>query len=252
MTIKKTLAGILILTGAAGGPYVLFETEAGSSARSGAAGLFSSESEQASGWLTGISGDAESQPASGFWNAYGVNTQQEMPPHETSNTDQQIAIHALQQVVRFDVSPNWVMQRFPQVTTVLSEVQLDGLRVPLITGTSPTDMAGTLSYFFDRYQRVQRIQVHSVTGDPSRFLAELQHAYQFQQQPSLGGSLYVRKWNNQPSSLVYLTPAPVIKADAPFARFNVFIELNQPGLEYGISEQAQQLLEAGRHTNRWQ
>jgi hypothetical protein len=162
------------------------------------------------------------------------------------------SIQALQEVLRFDISPTWVIQRFPQVATVTADTRLDGLRVPLVTGTTPTDLAGTLTYYFDHYKRVQRITVHAITGDPSRFLAELQHAYQLQQQPSLGGGLYVKKWNGRPASLVYTALAPVISADNPYSRYQFYAEINQAGLEYGLSSDAQQLLDAGRANNRWQ
>lgn len=249
MVLNRPLAGLLLLAGAAGGPYVLFETEAGKTARQGAASLAGVSTSAEAGKLTGIGGVTTDVGPSGFWNANGFDP-------EISTMDpalmEQAPLHALRDVLRFDVSPNWVTQNFARVSTVLADTRLDGLRVPLITGTNHTDIAGTLTYYFDQYKRVQRVTVHGVTGDPSRFVAELQHAYQLQQHPSLGGNLYMLKWNGRPTSVVYAALAPVITVDAPYARYNVLIELNQPGLDYGLSAEAKQLIDMGQGANRWQ
>lgn len=249
MSLNKPLTGLLLLAGAAGGPYMLFETDAGNQAQRLLNPAASSSGD--SGYLTGAASGSGGMPSSGFWNANGVEPSQ-LVAGADGEPFVQAPIYALREVLRFDISPNWVPQRFQRVSTVLAEQQLDGLRVPLITGTTPSDLAGTLTYYFDRYKRVQRVTVHGVTGDPSRFIAELQHAYQLQQQPSLGGGLYLLKWNGRPTSVVYTAPASVISADSPYARYNVFIEINQAGLEYGLSDEAQQLVSAGQQTNRWQ
>ena len=134
---------------------------------------------------------------------------------------------------------------------MLSELHLDGLRTPLITGTTPSDLAGTITYYFDRYKRLQRLTVHASLGDPNRYVMELQQAYQMSQEPSLGGNLYVVKWNGRPASLLHVAPAAVVYSDSPYGRYNLFLELNQAGLEFGLSAEASQLIEAGRQTRRW-
>jgi hypothetical protein len=154
-------------------------------------------------------------------------------------------------VLRFDVTPDFVMARFPRVSTLLSDTQLDGMRAPLITGSTPSDLAGTVTYYFDRYKQLKRLTVHATVGDPTRFVAELQRSYQMSQEPALGGSLYVIKWNGSPTSLLHVSPAAVVYNDLPYGRFNLFLELNQAGLEYGLSREAQQLVDAGRQTQRW-
>ncbi len=250
---KKPLSGLLLLAGAAGGPYMLMETDAGKSATGGlthlvgagpsppaAAGMYGSgylNSTAAQG-LTGAS--AAGHPAGNLLNPPLVE-------HDLS----QPAIHSLPEVLRFDISPGWVLDRFPRVTTVLADMRMDGLRVPLVTGTTPSDIAGTLTYSFDRYQRVQRLTVQGTTGDATRFMTELQQQYRMQQVPSLGGVLYLLSWNGKATSVVHIEPAAVIYADSPYSRFNVLIELNQAGLEYGLSPAAQQLLDAGKTTQRW-
>ncbi len=229
--MNRPLVGTLLVASALGGPYLVFETPIVNSISG-----WSEATEQTDYATTG-----EAPVHSGMPTA-GLNGQ---PGSELTQS-----LQALSEVVRFDVNPSWVMQRFPRISTVLSNLQLDGMRVPLVTGTQPTDLAGTLTYYFDRYQRVQRVTLHGVTGDPSRFLAELQHAYQLEQQPQLGGGLYLKNWNGRPTSVVYFAPAAVISSQDPYARYQFFAELNQPGLEFGMSQEAQQLLTARMASGR--
>ena len=52
-------------------------------------------------------------------------------------------------------------------STGLTYLQLQGYRVPLVTGTTLADVAGSLTYYFNAQQRVQRITFRGTTGDPS-------------------------------------------------------------------------------------
>ena len=160
-------------------------------------------------------------------------------------------IHDLREVVRFDITPAQVTQRFSRVTTVLSNVQMDGLRVPVVTGTLPTDIAGTLTYYFDVNKAVQRIQLHGTTGDPSLIASLMVDYYRLKPEQSLGGQLFTTRWNNRVTSVMHVTPAPVIYAGATNARFAVFLELNQPSSQYALSEEASQTLGQTQATQRW-
>ena len=68
-------------------------------------------------------------------------------------------VYDFREVLRFDMTPAALMQRFQRITTVLSETQFDGMRVPFVSGTMPTDIAGSLSYFFDRQQSLRRVHM---------------------------------------------------------------------------------------------
>lgn len=246
---KKPLSGLMLLAGAVGGPYMLFETDVGKQAAGGMSQLVggSTVGEASSGSYSAgsIGSDSAGSPSLTDPSGYMMN------PASVEHDMHQPAIHTLQEILRFDIAPGWVLERFPRVSTVLADTQLDGLRVPLVTGTAPSDIAGTLTYSFDRYKRLQRVVVQGMTGDATRFMSELQQQYQMQQVPSLGGVLYLLSWNGKATSIVHIEPAAVIYADSPYARFKVLIELNQAGLEYGLSREAQQLLDAGKRTQRW-
>ena len=157
----------------------------------------------------------------------------------------------LREVLRFDISPDWVTNRFSRVTTVLAELQLDGLRVPLVTGTGPNDLAGSVSYYFDHSGRLQRVALHGFTGDPNAIVQTMTQHYGLQSEQSLEAGVYTRRWNGIPVHFLRITRAPVVYSDALHHKFTVFLELNQPDLRYGISAEAQRIVSADRTTGRW-
>ncbi len=160
-------------------------------------------------------------------------------------------VQDLREVLRFDVTPVWLTQRFSRVTTVLSNVQLDGMRVPLITGTQTTDLAGTLTYYFDSRQSVRRINVHGLTGDPSQLANLMVQFYGLKPEQSLGGHLYTSRWNNQVNCVLHLSPAPIVYSGADHSKFVVFLELNQADSNMGLSQEASEILNNLQSIRRW-
>jgi hypothetical protein len=137
----------------------------------------------------------------------------------------------LADVLRFDVSPAWVLQRWPRVSTDLALLQLHGYRVPLVTGTSPNDVAGSLTYYFNPSQQVQQITLRGTTGDPRALINFMNARYG-----------YVRRPCNDPSRLIYETvnsggkplgtmiiqSAPVVRADRPYQRYALDVSIERP------------------------
>lgn len=157
----------------------------------------------------------------------------------------------LREVLRFDIVPGWLPQRFARVTTVTSNVQMDGLRVPLITGTQPKDIAGTLTYYFDASQSLKRINLHGLTGDPTQLANLMVQFYQVKPEQSLGGQLFTARWNNRVTSVMQISPAPIIYAGADHSKYIIFLELNQPSNQYGLSDEASEILRTTQATQRW-
>src|SRR5205823_12511410 len=124
-------------------------------------------------------------------------------------------------VLRFDPTPAWVMARWPRVTAGLAELDLQGYRVPLVSGTKPDDVAGSLTYYFDKNEHVAYINFHGCTGDPRKLIALVTSRYSFLKQktddPSLG--LYQVRWNGKALSELRIRPARVLRADQPNARY---------------------------------
>ena len=83
-------------------------------------------------------------------------------------------------VFRFDISPSWVKNRWEYVSTSPGDVGLQGLRVGLVTGTNVSDLAGSLTYFFDAKQICQRITFRGWSGDSSKLVAMLSQNYDFE------------------------------------------------------------------------
>lgn len=159
-------------------------------------------------------------------------TPQALPaPQETPSSPDRIPLAELAEVLRFDVSPRWVMDRWPRVSAGLSQLQLQGYRVPLVTGTAEDDIAGSLTYYFNPRQQVQRITLQGSTGDGRKLVQLLVSRFGF-----------ARRLTNDPSSFVFEAPGPdekvksvlwlrplrVVKAEDVHQRFQVSLVLERP------------------------
>ncbi|MDA8744239.1 hypothetical protein N9N28_06360 [Rubripirellula amarantea] len=162
-----------------------------------------------------------------------------------------IQVDDLRQVMRFDISPSWVLSHFARVSTVLADLNLEGLRVPVVTGTRADDLAGTITYYFDSRGKLQRLTVHGFTGDPSKMVQIVTRDYGLQSEPTLEAGVYTKRWNGRPMHFLRLTHAPVVYSDAVHQKYTVFMELNQPNLPYGISAEARRIVDSDRHSGRW-
>jgi hypothetical protein len=136
-------------------------------------------------------------------------------------------VHDLADVLQFDGTPGWVMARWPRVTSGLAAVDLQGYRVPLVTGTGAGDLAGSLTYYFNKEQRIEHITFHGTTGDPRKLIALVTQRYHLEPQktddPSL--TLYQVKWNGKPQSELLIRPMRVLRADQPNARYEIDLAL---------------------------
>ena len=138
---------------------------------------------------------------------------------------------SLAEVLRFDATVPWVMQRWPRVSTGLPHLQLQGYRVPLVTGTSVTDLAGSLTYYFNAQQRVQRITLRGTTGDPRVLVAFLTNRYRFTRRLTNDPGVVLYEAvdsGNQPVGKARIRSASVVKANQPYARFEVDLVMDRP------------------------
>ncbi len=139
--------------------------------------------------------------------------------------------HDLSDVLRFDVSPAWVYRRWARKSTALSELDLYGVRVPLVTGTGVDDLAGSLTYYFGSSGGVERLSFRGRTGDARKLIALVVSRFGLRrQQPEMPGELlYEVRWNGKAMSRLRVTPASVIWASSPHATYAVELDLNRPG-----------------------
>ena len=136
----------------------------------------------------------------------------------------------LADVFRWDITTSWVLGHWPRVSAGLADVELQGYRVPLVTGTSTDDLAGSLTYYFNKRQRLQRITFFGTTGDSRRLVALMATKFGFVRElhddPSL--FLYRVRSGRKVVSELRIKPASIIRADAPCSRFDVALLIERP------------------------
>jgi uncharacterized protein DUF6690 len=149
---------------------------------------------------------------------------------------------SLAEALRYEVTPQWVISRWPRVATVVGELEWSGMRVPLITGGQPFDLVGSLTYYFDGRQQLRRISLEGYCGDEQAIVAIAIHNFGLQPEPAVGGGLYAFRWSREPVSVLSVRYAPVMNADAPHRR-QVMLELNRPEAGWRLSPHMQALLQ---------
>jgi hypothetical protein len=197
----------MMLLGAIGLPYVFFSAfGSGKSARSAAS------------------------PAGATLSSGTVLADQPLSPGAADTLERAPTHHDLAEIFRWDATTSWILARWPRVSAGLSEVERQGYRVPLVTGTATDDLAGSLTYYFNRRQQVERITFLGTTGDSRRLVALLATKFGF-----------VRELNDDPSLFLYrvregrkviselrIKPARVVRSDSPNSRFEVALLLERP------------------------
>jgi hypothetical protein len=137
----------------------------------------------------------------------------------------------LSEVLRFDVTVEWVLHAWPRVSTGMPYMQLQGYRVPLVTGTSIADVAGSLTYYFNAQQKAQRITFHGSTGDPQAMVALLAERFRFSRRLTNDPGLVVYETvdaNSRLAGSLKMRSARVVRANQPYSRFDVELVIDRP------------------------
>jgi hypothetical protein len=166
-------------------------------------------------------GDAPGTPVAGKFAA--------PQPRTASRGDTPVV--PIEQALRWEVTPAWVMSTWPRVTTHLAELDLQGYRMPLVTGTTETDIAGSLTYYFDAQQRLARVTFNGTTGDAHRLVTYLNQHHRFQRhlaKDDPGLYLYQVEQDQQALSEMRIRAAPIVKNGNPYGRFEVSIDMRRP------------------------
>ncbi len=132
------------------------------------------------------------------------------------------------EIFRFDIYPNWVKSRWYRVSNTPGQFGMEGMRVPLVTGSQPSDLTGSLPYFFDDRHQVQRISFQGWTGDASRLTQMLVEEYGFKAQKTHNAGLYLKKKNWKNHSLLRLDHIPYATQAEPQKQMFVYLEMNHP------------------------
>ena len=152
----------------------------------------------------------------------------------------------LADVFRFDVSPGWVRNRWEYVSTSPGDVGLQGLRVGLVTGTNVSDLAGSLTYFFDANQNCQRITFRGWSGDSTKLVSLLSQKYGFQTQPSRIAGLFLAQRRKTPTGALLMKHPAVISAQNRARHLGMELEMNNPEGQSSLSNRFISMVEAAK------
>ena len=217
MSFKKSLLCVGGLLLAVGGPIGMFSANDF---------VANARKNWFSGWTAKASANpqAPSTTLGGAGEGYTAKSNSLSPAHAAS-------LPGLDEVLSFDRSVEWVMQRWPRVSTGLTYLQLQGYRVPLVTGTGLSDVAGSLTYYFNAGQQVQRITLRGSTGDPTRLVTLLTGRYHFARRLTNDPGLVLYEVvdsGNKPSGTLRIRSARVVKASQPYTRYEVDLAMDRP------------------------
>lgn len=128
------------------------------------------------------------------------------------------------EIFRFDLSPQAIARRWSRVSTGLSDARLAGYRVPLVTGTSDSDLAGSVTYYFDNRPRLRRITFLGTTGNPQRLVEFLSRQYGFRRVHGENARVmtYRVRWGH--TGILHVVPSEVL--DKHYASTNYRVELS--------------------------
>jgi hypothetical protein len=152
-------------------------------------------------------------------------------PQPRTASRSETPIVPIEQALRWEVTPAWVMSTWPRVTTHLAELDLQGYRMPLVTGTTETDIAGSLTYYFDGQQRLSKLTFNGTTGDARRLVTYLNQRHHFQRhlaKDDPGLYLYQVEEDQRALSEMRIRAVPIVKAGNSHSRFEVSIEMRRP------------------------
>jgi hypothetical protein len=186
--------------------------------------------------LSTRNGDPDSPPWSG-WSAAEPAASMDPPgPWDELPTQANPPVASFGEILRFDVYPNWVKSRWPRISTAPGQEGLQGMRVPLVTGSNPWDVCGSLTYYFDDQHRVQRITLIGTTGDASALVSYLAETFDFKAHRTSAAGFYTASRRRQVIGLLRLDHPAVIDANQPNQQLSVILEINKPDGRFVLSE----------------
>ena len=148
-----------------------------------------------------------------------------------------VPVTDLREIFRFDVSPEWVKQRWDRISTNPGEFGLSGLRIPLVTGVNASDLQGSMTYYFDSNKRAQKITFRGWTGNSAVLLRLLSEQYGFKPQPTQWAGLFTSQNRNGTTGVLAMKHPNVISADNPSQQIALMLEINNPQGPFLLTEE---------------
>ncbi len=191
------------------------------------------EPAQASG--VNVSGIPAFQVAAPVTTYYPGNAQ---GPDLSAQPLQFLPVQDLGQVFRFDWTADAIAQRWERVSVIEEGDGLRGLRVAFVSGINPSDIHGSLTFYFDRSQGLQRIGFRGWTGDPSALVGLMQGTYGLQARKSNLSGCYTSSSWGRTRGVLLLKPPAVIRAELPLQKVAILLDLVNPQSSGQVSEEA--------------
>ena len=137
---------------------------------------------------------------------------------------------------------SWVQRTYDDASRTMDQ-QREGLRVTLVTGEKLEDLAGSLTYWFDRQGQVERITFQGVTGNPAKLVSFAHRSHKMVARRCERDAIFVRDGKNGPLHLLHISRLPFVNVQTQYGRYEITLELNQPGSS--LSSASSNVLEGG-------
>lgn len=185
-----------------------------------------------------------SAPTSAPVSAFDPTNPSGSPPLSASSNEIRpswIPVNDLREVIRFDVSPYWVQQRWQPA----SQLDLDqdgyyGFRVPLMTDQRVGQLNGALTFYFDGEAVVQRIQFQGFAADIAPLQSLMTQYFRFEAVPDRQLLMAPIHQGVARGMLRYTEPVVEIAGQTDRVR-EVAFEVNSTQGKYQLSEAYRQL-----------
>jgi hypothetical protein len=143
--------------------------------------------------------------------------------------------------LRWDLPRGYLLWQHPNAAIVPTERNLIGYRIPFTTGFQPQDLTGTLTYYYDAKEQLQRMELSAASGNPWPMTQWL--LPQFHLQPIISLDPNVRlatlKSRDKTQSLMAVATGKAPSGSPPH---ELFLELNR-STDLGLGFYSSQLLQ---------
>ena len=153
------------------------------------------------------------------------------------------------EIFSYDTTAASIRQRWDRVSSVPASDGLHGKRVALVTGTNSWDLHGSLTYYFDQYQRCRRITFRGWAGDPSRLIEYLQTQHGLNQEPTNEAGFYLAKNRRKSISAMLMKSPTVTYSENKVQQVGVLMELNDPKSKRVLSNDFISLIRGSQYDN---
>ncbi|TWT99526.1 hypothetical protein Pla108_04680 [Botrimarina colliarenosi] len=142
----------------------------------------------------------------------------------------------LEQAMDWSVDKNWVYHNWARKSTGLADPTLFGVRVPLVTGSGMTDVAGSLTYYFDGAGVLQKMSLYGRTADTSRLVHLATTRFGMQAAAgSPGDQVFQAVESKKLRGHLRTRPEGTLWATSPHSSFAIEMQVTRPGSPYVVT-----------------